>query len=162
MSQLSVWLSQHYDALKDFAGPVAQVIAAAAAGSVAYYLGKSQAQSARSQAETAKRNWQTANEKVVLDLFERRFAILLAVREVVAEVVTSGAINGNRKMAFFRDIGQTPFLFGPEVAQYVEELGKAIDTVDFANRMEASAPNSGSRSKWLEDRQVAFNKVEAF
>jgi hypothetical protein len=49
-----------YDIFKDFAAPIASIIAASAAAFVAYRLGKSQADSARLQAEIAKRNWQNS------------------------------------------------------------------------------------------------------
>jgi hypothetical protein len=48
-----------YEIFTDLAGPVATVIAAVAAAFVAFRLGKA-------QVEIARRNWQTANEKVVL------------------------------------------------------------------------------------------------
>jgi hypothetical protein len=80
-----------YDIFKDFAAPIASIIAASAAAFVAYRLGKSQADSARLQAEIAKRNWQTANERVVLDLFERRIALYEGIRHVVAKVINRTA-----------------------------------------------------------------------
>jgi hypothetical protein len=82
-------VSALYDFFKDFAGPIGTVIAAGAAAFVAFRLGKSQAESARMQAQVAMRNWQTANERVVLDLFERRLAIYEGARHVVARVMTN-------------------------------------------------------------------------
>jgi hypothetical protein len=46
-----------YTAVKDLAGPIATITAAVAAAFVAYRLGKSQAESARIQAQVAKRTW---------------------------------------------------------------------------------------------------------
>jgi hypothetical protein len=59
-----------YQVIKDLGGPIATVIASAAAAFVAYRLGKSQIAVAKMQADIAQRNWRTANEKVVLELFE--------------------------------------------------------------------------------------------
>ena len=61
--------------LINLAGPIATVFAAGAAAFVAYRLGKSQIAVAKTQADIAQRNWETANERVVLELFEKRLAI---------------------------------------------------------------------------------------
>jgi ABC-type Co2+ transport system permease subunit len=62
-------MSATYEFFKDFAGPIATVVAAGAASFVAYSLGKAQTAAARMQAQVAKKNWRTANEKIVLELF---------------------------------------------------------------------------------------------
>jgi 2C-methyl-D-erythritol 2,4-cyclodiphosphate synthase len=79
-----------YQTIKDFAGPLATVIASVAAAFVAYRLGQNQMMVARAQANIAERNWQTENEKVVLELMERRLAIYKSIREVIAEVMQTG------------------------------------------------------------------------
>jgi hypothetical protein len=76
-----------YQTMKDFAGPVATAIAAWAAAYFAYRLGQNQITVAKAQADIAERNWQTENEKVVLELMERRLAIYKNIREVIAEVI---------------------------------------------------------------------------
>jgi hypothetical protein len=53
---------------KDYAGPAATVIAAAAAAWVAYKLGQAQLSIAKTQAETAKASLANAHQRVVLDL----------------------------------------------------------------------------------------------
>jgi hypothetical protein len=72
-----------YQVIKDLGGPIATVIASAAAAFVAYRLGKSQIAVAKMQADIAQRNWRTTNEKVVLELFERRLAIYDGIRDVI-------------------------------------------------------------------------------
>jgi hypothetical protein len=52
----------------------------AAAAFVAYRLGQNQITVAKSQADIAERNWQTGNEKVVLDLMDRRLEIYKSIR----------------------------------------------------------------------------------
>ncbi|MCK1672790.1 hypothetical protein [Bradyrhizobium sp. 150] len=111
-----------YETLKDFAGPVATTIAAAAAGFIAYRLGKSQAESARIQAQVAKRNWRTQNERVVLDLFERRIAIFEGIREVVGETLRTGRPDDNIFFRYLVAIDKAPFYFGPEVEEYLEKI----------------------------------------
>jgi hypothetical protein len=76
--------------IKDFAGPLATVLAAGAAALVAYRLGQNQISVARTQAEIAQQNWQTSNEKIVLELFERRLTIYEEVRSLIGEITRSG------------------------------------------------------------------------
>ena len=71
--------------IRDLAGPFETVIATGAAALVAYRLGQSQISVAKTQAEIAERNWQTSNEKIVLELFERRLAIYEEIRGVIGE-----------------------------------------------------------------------------
>jgi shikimate kinase len=74
-----------YAIVKDWAGPLATVIAAGAAAFVAFRLGQNQISVARTQAEIAQRNWQTSNEKIVLELFERRLKIYEDIRDVIGK-----------------------------------------------------------------------------
>jgi hypothetical protein len=76
--------------IRDLAGPVATVLAAAAAAYVAFTLGRSQIAVAKLQAGIAKRAWQTSNEKIVLDLFEKRLAIYEEIRATITPINSSG------------------------------------------------------------------------
>jgi hypothetical protein len=111
-----------YEFFKDFAAPIATVIAASAAAFVAYTLGNSQAESAKIQARVAKRNWRTSNERIVLELFERRIAIFESIRKVVASVLTSGQSNDATYFEYVQAVDKVPYFFGPEVSEYLEKL----------------------------------------
>jgi hypothetical protein len=126
-------MSAIYDFFRDFAGPIGTVIAAGAAAFVAYRLGKSQAESARLQAQVATRNWQTANERVVLDLFERRLAIYEGVRHVVARVMTTGQPDDKDYNDYVEAIERVPFFFGPEVVEYFDHIRLAISNLQPTN-----------------------------
>ena len=119
-------MSAIYDFFKDFAGPLSTVIAATAAAFVAYSLGKSQATAAQMQAIVARKNWQTENERVVLELFERRIAIFECIRKVVAHVQSTGRANGETYFEYIKAVDTAPYFFGPEVNDYLEELRKLI------------------------------------
>ena len=58
--------------IRDFAGPAATVFAVLTAGWITFRLGQSQISVAKTQADIAERNWRTSNEKIVLDLFDKR------------------------------------------------------------------------------------------
>lgn len=92
---------------------MATVLAAGAAAFVAYRLGQSQISVARAQAEIAERNWQTSNERIVLDLFERRLAIYEEIREIIGGVTRSGAAPDGDLYRYDKATDRAPYFFGP-------------------------------------------------
>ncbi|MCG6203334.1 hypothetical protein LPW26_01670 [Rhodopseudomonas sp. HC1] len=101
--------------IKEIAGPLATVMAAAAAAFVAYTLGKA-------QIDVAERNWQTANEKLVLELFERRIAVFEEIRSAVSGVLRTGQPTDGDYLAYCRAIDRAPYYFGSEVGVYLEKI----------------------------------------
>ncbi|QDM14593.1 hypothetical protein [Tardiphaga sp. vice278] len=152
--------STAHSLLKDFATPAATLVGALAAGWVALKLGQGQISVARSQAEIADRTWQTANEKIVLELFERRAAIYEAIREAVGEVVWSGAAPDNTFSQYYRAIDRVPYFFGPEVQRYLEKLRLHMIDLDLANKM-LNQENS-DRGKWAQKIHDEFLEVADF
>ena len=60
--------------------------------------------------------WKTAQEKVLLDLFDKRFAVYDELRSVVG-----GGIDQTALFGFKRTASRAQFLFGPEVQTFLEE-----------------------------------------
>jgi hypothetical protein len=118
----------HLEALKDFAGPTATVFAATVAGWVAYRLGKA-------QVDVAERNWRTSNEKIVLELFEKRLAIFEEIRDVIGEVVRSGQAKQEVQFRYVKAIDRVAYFFGDEVNDYLNGLYKDLLHLDSANYM---------------------------
>ncbi|WP_426227403.1 hypothetical protein [Pararhizobium sp. DWP3-4] len=80
----------------------------------------------------AYRQWRTAHEKVVLDLFEKRFEVFMSVREIVSK-------GGNRKL--FTDLGlanevlaRGRFLFGRDVVDELVEIHRICGEVDVGSQ----------------------------
>ncbi|WP_105437685.1 hypothetical protein [Neorhizobium sp. T25_13] len=76
----------------------------------------------------AYRQWRTAHEKVVLDLFEKRFEVFMGVREIVSR---------GGKRTLLRDQGlpnellaRGRFLFGRDVVSELEEIHRLCAEVD--------------------------------
>jgi hypothetical protein len=111
-----------YEFFRDFAGPIGTVIAPSAAAFVAYRLGKSQIAVAETQATVAERNWETANEKIVLELFERRIAIFEGIRKVVSDVLRTAKPTDVDFFEYVSAIDKAPYFFGPEVMDYLETV----------------------------------------
>jgi hypothetical protein len=144
-----------YELVKDFAAPVATMFAAAAAAFVAYRLGSSQAESARLQVDVAKRNWQTANERVVLELFERRIAIYESIRHVVAKAMTTGQPNHVELREYEEAIDRAPFYFGPEVNEYLKRMRIVIIDLEASNSAIKIHDPSGPKLHY--DRMLELN-----
>jgi hypothetical protein len=70
--------------------------------------------------------WQTAREKVLLDLFDKRFAVYDEARAVIGRHLTSG-IDQPDIFKFARAASRAQFLFGLEVQTFLEE--RRIDLI---------------------------------
>lgn len=75
--------------------------------------------------------WRTAQQKVVLDLFDRRMATYTALREVVAMVrASSSAANQENSFKFLEALDRAEFLFGPKVIDHLKKISEAIYDID--------------------------------
>jgi len=147
--------------LINLAGPIATVFAAGAAAFVAYRLGKSQIAVAKTQADIAQRNWETANERVVLELFEKRLAIYDGIREVIGEVTRTGSAPNDIYFRYIKAIDRVPFLFGKEVKIYLDKIAQHMNELGLAGTM-LEDPNCADRGKWAQTRKDEFLAITAF
>jgi hypothetical protein len=138
------------------------VIAASAAAFVAYRLGQSQISVARTQAEIAERNWQTSNEKIVLELFERRFAIYEEIRSVIGEVTQSGAAPTDVFFRYGAATDRAPYFFGQEIQDYLQAIRMHLANLELANTMLNSQSDPDRRAMWAEKRETHFLGVTDF
>jgi hypothetical protein len=85
------------------------------------------------------RQWRTAQDKIKIDLFDRRFAVFMDVRKIVSEIGQRRKISDPGLIN--EVIARGRFLFHPDIHQQLEELhalctrietgdGKARSTVD--------------------------------
>jgi hypothetical protein len=74
--------------------------------------------------------WKTAQQKVVLDLFDRRMETYTSLRSVVAMVMgSSGAATNENSFKFLEALDRAQFLFGSEVIEYLKKLDAAINEI---------------------------------
>jgi hypothetical protein len=150
-----------YDVLKDFAGPVATVIASIAAGFVAYMLGSRQVDIAREQARFAKANSRSTQQKLVLDLFDKRWDVTTAIRDVVSEVFTSGHVSQAAVFTFHRACNRAALLFGPEVQTYLKKVENALTKHQAANSW-IDSEIDGRRNKGADIQFEQFEIIKGF
>ncbi|MCK1320423.1 hypothetical protein IVA94_05730 [Bradyrhizobium sp. 156] len=119
-------------------------------------LGSSQAEAARLQAEVAKQNWQTENERVVLELFDCRIAIFEAIRHVVAKTMSSGQPDDGTLYEYAEAIEKAPFYFGPDVNEYLERIRIVI--IDLMDSNSAIKLHDPAGPKLHYDRMNELNE----
>jgi hypothetical protein len=147
--------------IKDLAGPVATVFAASAAAYVAFTLGRSQIAVANLQASIAKRTWQTSNEKIVLDLFERRLAIYEEIRATIMPINASGETKDDDLDRYCRSIDRVQYFFGPDVTDYLNRIRIVLINHQLACTM-VSSHSTPDRHDWVYRKMEAFKEVMGF
>jgi hypothetical protein len=107
--------------------------------------------------------WRTAQQKAVLDLFERRHAIYEIVRKAVGTIASnSTAFDQGREAEFMQAMERAYFFFGDDVDSYVKRLWSDITDVRTAD-MELQGPSDNdTRRTILEKRRAAMTRVAQF
>nr|WP_180166513.1 hypothetical protein [Stenotrophomonas sp. SbOxS2]NYT99357.1 hypothetical protein [Stenotrophomonas sp. SbOxS2] len=72
-------------------------------------------------ATIAYRQWRTAQNKLKLDLFDKRMHVYQAVRDALGYIGSHGAIGSEQQIAYLSGIQAAKWLFGPEVDMYLSE-----------------------------------------
>lgn len=100
----------------------------------------------------AYRQWRTAHQRVVLDLFERRMALYEETREALASIVRNGRADGATYFNYCKAIDRISILFGNEVVVY------ANDTRQRVNQMVMHSDMLASNELGHEERKHHANK----
>jgi len=121
-----------YDVFHDFAVPIATVLAAGAAVLVTHRLGSRQVEIARQQtvtaqqqAATAKQQADTALDRLRYDLFDKRYKIYEAVKELIVDVVRNHPGGGLRPFDMrpkLLIIDEARFFFPKETCELLERI----------------------------------------
>lgn len=69
----------------------------------------------------AYRQWRTAQKKLKLDLFEKRFAVYDAARSFIASVMTSGKAKEEEMFKFLSGTREAKWLLSDDIATYFDE-----------------------------------------
>src|SRR6185437_12430337 len=101
MSQLPVW---------------AQWVQLVATGAIALFA-----------AFIAYKQWRLAQQRVVMDLFERRMAVYDEARDVIGSIVREGRADNTIFFRFAKATDRVEILFGDEVVAYVNATRERIN-----------------------------------
>lgn len=108
--------------LKDFAGPLATIIASITAAGITLYFARQQARIAQQQADTAKQQANTAFDQLRLNLFEKRYAIYNTARELIALVINKPTLQGSDIIPFYATLNEAEFFFSPHICDWLRTL----------------------------------------
>jgi hypothetical protein len=150
-----------YEFCKAFAGPIATALAAVAATAVTFKLGSNQVAIAREQAQFAAANSRATQQKLVLDLFDKRFAIVTELREAVGEFIRTAAISYETALTFHRAADRAKLLFGPEVSAYLETIRKALSK-HRAAEVYKDSQNEVQRGRAADTQLKQFEIIQTF
>src|SRR5712671_4630386 len=82
-----------YEIFKDFAGPVATIIASVTAAGITFYFASRQARIAQQQADTAKQQTNTVLDPLRYNRFEKRYAVYSTAKDMITYIVNQGNTN---------------------------------------------------------------------
>lgn len=105
------------------------------------------------------RQWRTAQERAVLDLFEKRWEAYTALRVIIGETAREGRCSNEQQFAFLRATERAEYLFGDDVTSYLRSIYHLMIDLDLANTMMQA---NNSEANWVEKRHDAFKKIAAF
>ena len=99
----------------------------------------------------AYRQWRTAQNKLKLDLFDKRMLVYQAVRDTLGYIGSKGKISSEQQIAYLTGIQTAKWLFGPEVDTYLSEtLWHKIVDLELHQTMVYDAPRDDpERSKHI-------------
>lgn len=104
-----------YQIFKDFAGPIATIIAAVAAVAVTAYFAWHQKKIAKEQANIAV-------EKLRHDLYDRRYRVFDAARNLLCEIAVHRIASEDDLRSFVIGTGDAVFLFDDDVSGQLVEI----------------------------------------
>jgi hypothetical protein len=101
-------------------------------------------------------SWRTAQQKVVIDVFEERYKIYQQLRTAVSDYLQTLVFQLDAQRAFFEAMSKARYYFGAEVDTYLTNILRDINTAHLFDRY-AQRPNPNI------DAQIdRLNRINAF
>jgi hypothetical protein len=79
----------------------------------------------------AYRQFKTANDKLRLDLFEKRYAVYREVRAVLAGTMQEETVSYEQVLEFYRKVRGSEFLFGREIEIFIEHVRDKLNKLAY-------------------------------
>jgi hypothetical protein len=106
--------------------------------------------------------WRTAQQKAVLDLFDRRHEIFEVVRKAVGQMISSShGFNHQREIEFMQAMERAYFFFGDDVQDYLKQLWSDILTVRAVDT-ELENTQAPDRHLMVERRRLSWDRIAQF
>lgn len=106
--------------------------------------------------------WYTAREKLILEIFDKRFSVYEQAREAIGPVIRAGRPSDNDLQVYGTMMREARFLFGDDVYTYLDEIWTALIALGEADALMRSLAEPSDRSLIVMKRTRAFAKVADF
>lgn len=107
--------------------------------------------------------WRTAQQKAVLDLFDRRHAIYEIVRKAVSTLASnSTAFDQAREVEYMQAMEDAYFFFGDDVEHYMRRLWSDITDVWAVDKELPATTDNDTRRALIEKRRAALSRIAQF
>jgi hypothetical protein len=108
------------------------------------------------------RQWRTAHDRLILDLFERRFQVFQELTRTVSEAVSKPHPAINDLANFDQAFEKARFLFGPEVYGYLREVrGHLVNLITSGGALH-SMPDGAKRTSTENEVSAGLNEMNSF
>jgi hypothetical protein len=115
--------------------------------------------------------WRVADNKLRLDLFDRRYKVYDATRKFLLAILTKASFTLSELFEFNAGTFDAEFLFGADVTEHLEKIRKRAVDLQTAQRIYEPLPVGDERSRhvqaahddllWLTDQLTAITKTFA-
>jgi hypothetical protein len=128
--------------------PAAQVVTTLVLGLVAGYI--------------AWRQWRTAQDRLVLDLFDRRFQVFYDLTRAIAEAFNKSLVSVDDLNKFDVARERARFLFGPEVPEYLQLVRRHLIELIAKERVVSEMPEGEARTRTENQLVAAQSEMHMF
>lgn len=103
--------------------------------------------------------WRTAQQRAVLDVFDKRWEVHTKIREVLSKVFRDGTVNDDTLRSFLRATDGASFLFGSKVNVYLGLLYDALAHHQAAEEEMKNPSSEEARLKAIKSKSEHFLKI---
>jgi hypothetical protein len=105
------------------------------------------------------RQYSISQDKLRLDLFEKRFKVFDATRTVLADYIHGETPTWARLQSFAWETADAQFLFGPEVVGYLDEVYRRLSRLQAAYKVETAAAEVEALTLWIVEQRDVLPRV---
>jgi hypothetical protein len=108
------------------------------------------------------RQWRTSRDRIVLDLFERRFQVFQELTRAISDAFHKPHVGVPDLANFDGATERARFLFGPEVHSYLIEVRRHLVDLIAMGRSLADMPDGAQRTRAENKISDALNEMHVF
>jgi hypothetical protein len=106
--------------------------------------------------------WHSSHDRLVLDLFDRRFQVFHELTRAILEAFHKPNAGVNDLAKFDAASEKARFLFGPEVLEYLNSIRTHLINIIAKGRAFAEMPDGEARTRAENEIVAALNQMHGF